>query len=339
MTNYKNILESKAYDFLRTNPLLKDRLLFLVLGGSHAYGTNKENSDLDVRGVVLERETDTLGLTNFEHYIDTNTDTVIYSLRKFLKLVKECNPNVIEMLFCNKEHYFYVTPLGQMLLDNKEIFLSKRAAYAISGYANAQLNRLENALARDVLSASDTLKHINRSIENVAASFESKFDLPSNTIKTYIGQWKEGGEEEILLDFNLKAYPLSRLRSMISEMTNVVRDYNNTMGKRNNKKDDEHLNKHMMHLIRLFLSGNEILEHKTLHTNREYERNLLMDIRNGLYRDEKGYLKQEFIDLLSSLKEKFDKLKETTTLPERVDEEKYNELVLKLYRKAMFNEN
>ena len=35
----------------------------------------------------------------------------------------------------------------------------------------------------------------------------------------------------------------------------------------------------------------------------------------------------------------FDKLKETTTLPERVDEEKYNELVLKLYRKAMFNEN
>ena len=35
--NYKEIIESKAYDFLRTNPLLKDRLLFLVIGGSHSY--------------------------------------------------------------------------------------------------------------------------------------------------------------------------------------------------------------------------------------------------------------------------------------------------------------
>ena len=283
--NYKEILESKAYDFLRTNPLLKDRLLFLVIGGSHSYGTNNENSDLDIRGIVLERETDTLGLTDFEHYIDPNTDTVIYTLKKFLKLVKECNPNVIEMLFCKKEHYFYMSPLGEMLIKNRNIFLSKRAAYSFGGYANAQLNRLENAMARDVLKPIDTLIHINRSIENVGASFETKFDLPINSMKSYVGQWKEGEDEEILIDFNLSHYPLSRLRSMISEMTNVVRDYNNSAGKRNKKKDDAHLNKHMMHLIRLFYMGNEILEYKTVQTYREKEHDLLMNIRNGLYRE------------------------------------------------------
>lgn len=73
----KSILESKEYDFLRSNSLLKGRILFLTVGGSYAYGTNILGSDLDIRGVVLERETDSLGLTDFEQYVDTKTDTVI----------------------------------------------------------------------------------------------------------------------------------------------------------------------------------------------------------------------------------------------------------------------
>ena len=72
---------------------------------------------------------------------------------------------------------------------------------------------------------------------------------------------------------------------MIEEMTNVLRDYNNTVSHRNHKKDDIHLNKHMMHLIRLYLMCNEILEDKTVHTYRK-EHDLLMDIRNGKYRED-----------------------------------------------------
>ena len=52
----KSILESKEYDFLRSNSLLKGRILFLTVGGSYAYGTNILGSDLDIRGVVLERK-------------------------------------------------------------------------------------------------------------------------------------------------------------------------------------------------------------------------------------------------------------------------------------------
>lgn len=176
--NYNEVLESKEYDFLRNDPLLKNNILFLTVAGSHAYGTNVETSDLDIRGVVLERETDTLGLTDFEQYIDAKTDTVIYTLKKFLKLVKECNPNIIEMLYSKPEHYLYVSPLGKLLLDNRDLFLTKRAAYSFGGYANAQLNRLENAMARDTLSEHDKLEHINRSVENAAKSFETKFKLP-----------------------------------------------------------------------------------------------------------------------------------------------------------------
>lgn len=333
--DYKKILDSEDYDFLRNNPILKDRILFLTLAGSHAYGTNIEGSDIDIRGVVLERETDLLGLTDFEQYVDEKTDTVIYSLRKFLKLVKDCNPNIIEMLYSKCEHYLYVSPLGKMLLDNRDLFLTKKAAYSFGGYANAQLNRLENAVARDSLAKKERLIHINRSVENAYNSFETKYKLDLASIKTYVGSWHEGDELEILIDLNLNHYPLSRLKGMVDEMNTVVRNYNETIGQRNKKKDDAHLNKHMMHLIRLYFMCNEILEFKTVHTYREKEHDILMDIRNGKYRDSDGYVKSEFYDLLNSLKEKCDYLKETTTLSDRVDDDKYNELVMKLYKQTI----
>ena len=47
-----------------------------------------------------------------------------------------------------------------------------------------------------------------------------------------------------------------------------------------------------MHLIRLYIMCNEILENKTLYTYRENEHEMLMDIRNGKYRDNEGYVKK-----------------------------------------------
>lgn len=335
--DYKKIIEGKEYDFLRSNPILKDNLVFLVVYGSHAFGTNIPTSDLDIRGVVLERDTDILGITEFEQYVDNNTDTVIYSLSKFLKLVKDCNPSILEMLFCKPEHYLYISPVGQLLLDNRHMFLSQKVIYSFGGYANAQLNRLENAIARDRLDNRTKLEHINRSVENAANSFETKYKLPEGAIKTYVGCWHEGENEEILVNFNLKHYPLSRLKSMVEEMSNVVRDYNTTVGQRNKKKDIPHLNKHMMHLIRLYLMCNEMLEFKDLHTFRENEHELLMDIRNGKYINDYGTVKPEFYALLNELKSKNESLKLTTKLPKQIDIEQYNSFVLSLYRGAKWN--
>ena len=43
----KEMVAGSEYDFLRTNPHLKDRIVFLTLGGSYSYGTNVETSDVD----------------------------------------------------------------------------------------------------------------------------------------------------------------------------------------------------------------------------------------------------------------------------------------------------
>ena len=55
----KNKVNSSEYDFLRKEPL-KDNIILLGLGGSYAYGTNNENSDLDIRGIATHNAEDIL---------------------------------------------------------------------------------------------------------------------------------------------------------------------------------------------------------------------------------------------------------------------------------------
>lgn len=49
------ILHKPEYDFIRKEKHLGDRILLLGFGGSYAYGPNNENSDIDLRGVTLQR--------------------------------------------------------------------------------------------------------------------------------------------------------------------------------------------------------------------------------------------------------------------------------------------
>ena len=141
---------SEEYEFLVENEHLGDNIILLGLGGSYAYGTNTENSDLDVRGCALNSKMDILTNQNFEQFVNEQTDTTIYSFNKLISLLLNVNPNTIELLGLKPEHYLYVAPIGQELLDNAHLFLSRKAVYSFGGYANQQLRRLSNKAARVV---------------------------------------------------------------------------------------------------------------------------------------------------------------------------------------------
>lgn len=327
--DYSNILKSKEYDFINTNEHLGKHVILLGLAGSYSYGTNNENSDIDVRGIALNRKSDLIGMTEFEQYVDDATDTTIYSFRKMVNLLLNCNPNTIELLGLKQEHYLFLNEIGQELLDNRELFLSKRAIHSFGGYADAQLRRLQNALARDAYPQSEKEQHIFNSVKNAMYDFRQRYEsFEDGSVKLYIDQAKNKDfETEIFMDIHLNHYPLRDYKSMWMEMNNIVKDYDK-LGKRNRKKDDNHLNKHAMHLIRLFMMAIDILEKGEINTYREKEQDLLVSIRNGKYQKEDGTFCEEFYELVAEYEKKLDYAAAHTTLPEEPDRKRVEEFVM-----------
>ena len=324
----KETLKTSEYDFLREDKNLGDNIILLTLGGSHAYGTNNENSDLDVRGCALNSKMQILTNENFEQFVNEATDTTIYSFNKLISLLSNCNPNTIEMLGNKSEHYLYVSEIGKELIDNAHLFLSKRAVYSFGGYATAQLRRLDNKAVR-LVNQEQRERHILNSIMNAYHTFPEKyFHFEEDSIKLYIDKSEqEEYDTEIFMDVNLHHYPLRDYKSMWSEMNNVVKDYSK-IGKRNkNAIEHNKLGKHMMHLIRLYMMCLDILEHEKIVTYREKEHKLLMDIRNGKFLDDDRQPIPEFYKMVDDYEKKLEYAKNNTSLPDNPDYKKINEFV------------
>lgn len=335
----KSKIDSREYDFLRTNEHLGPNIILLTLGGSHAYGTATENSDLDVRGCALNSKMQILTNENFEQFTNDATDTVIYSFNKLISLLSNCNPNTIEILGCRPEHYLYLNKIGQELLDHSHLFLSKKAVQTFGGYANAQLRRLDNKAVR-LVNQSQREQHILNSIMNAYHTFPGKyFGFPSDGIKFYIDKsHQEEYDTEIFMDINLRHYPLRDYKSMWSEMNNIVKDYSK-IGKRN-KHAIEHakLGKHMMHLVRLYYMCFDILENERIVTYREKEHDLLMDIRNGKYLDENRQPVPEFFEMIDELENRMEYAKKNTGLPDIPNYKEINEFVASVNERVVRGE-
>lgn len=339
MDRFKNLMNSTEYDFLRTNDRLGKRIMLLGLGGSYAYGTNNERSDIDFRGVTLMMPSDLIGLTQFEQYEDDKTDTVIYGFNKLVSLLLECNPNTCEIIGLDEDQYLVKSELGQELIDNSRMFLSKRAIKSFGGYADAQLRRLQNAIARDSLPQREREKHILKSVMNALEDFNRRYSFsPKDGIRLYIDDSDNPDfETEIFVDADYKHFPLRDYTDLWGTMRTVVRDYDK-IGKRNKKKDDNHLNKHAMHLIRLFMMAIDILEKGEIHTHRVDDLPLLLAIRKGEYMLPDGTFSKAFYDVLEEYERKLDEASLKTDLPDNPDMEKVERFVERINRYAVTGE-
>lgn len=324
----KKKVQSPEYDFLRTNEHLGKNIIMITLGGSHAYGTNIETSDVDIRGCALNAKDEILTNKNFEQFVNEDTDTTIYSFNKLISLLTSLNPNTCEMLGCHPDHYIYLSTIGRELLDHRHLFLSKKCIHSFGGYANAQLRRLDNKAAR-LVSQSQQEQHILNSIENASYTFkEQYFAYDDDAIKLYIDKSEqEEYDTEIFMDVHLTHYPLRDYKGMWSVMNNVVKDYAK-LGKRNqNAIEHGKLAKHMMHLVRLYLMCFDILDRGEIVTYREKDHDFLMDIRDGKYLDDNRQPIPEFFDIVDELEARLDRAKATTDLPDNPDYNKINEFV------------
>lgn len=362
-----HVLKGSEYDFLKHQERLNNHIDFLCFGGSISYGLNGPNSDIDIRGVCSPLRRDVLGnqyianpldlknkdvyLDNatFAQYIDTDTDTCIYNINKYIHLITDCNPNTIEMLGCLPEHYAYISDIGKLLIDNKNIFISKKAYNTFAGYARQQFIRLQNALANNSTELEkllQTISIIERTYEHLEESFPSfkremidfyVVDSRDNRINTtatnaFFNSISLTDEElrkslteedlskaQLKLNISMMNITPADLKGVVSELSNLINNFNNHLGHRNNKKDDYHINKHASHLMRLLISCRKILEENTIQTYCGEYIDELKDIKNGKYMNKDGSYNPEFFTLINKRMDELKILLEKSTLPEKPD--------------------
>lgn len=335
----RRMMQSDDYNFLFENNHLGKNIILIGLGGSYAYGMNKNSSDLDIRGISLNKKEDILLGIDFEQVVDENTDTTIYSFSKMIELLTKMNPNTCEILGLQDWQYLYLHPIGKELLKNRKMFLSKICIHTFGGYAGSQLRRMENKAARLVGQAQNEA-YILKSINNAKYDFKNRYyPHDDSDVKLYIDTAvQEGYDSEIFMDVCLKHYPLRDWTGMWNEMKAIVSSYNK-IGKRNEKAiSHDKLGKHMAHLIRLYMMCIDILEKEEIITYRTDEHNLLMSIRNGEYLDENRQPTTDFYDLLNEYEKRFDYAKNNTSLPDVPDHKRINEFKISVNERIVKGE-
>jgi hypothetical protein len=122
------------------------------------------------------------------------------------------------------------------------------------------------------------------------------------------------------------------------EMNNIVKEYNKIGHRNANAIERGKLSKHMMHLVRLYLMCFDILDKGEIVTYREKDHDFLMSIRDGKYLDGQDQPTKEFFEIVDEYEAKLDRLKETTTLPDKPDFKKINEFVASVNERIVKNE-
>lgn len=163
----------KAGKFDQNDMFIKDNLVYECIAGSHAYGCNNKDSDIDAIGIFMDRHQDLyptqygfiLGFDQLQRYqqkeikgenkriilTHNNTDCEMewHSLCDFFyKVGVKGSPNMFEAIFVRNNFITYSNNIGYILRDNRHKFISMRTYFAFKGYSISQMHRVKQDIKR-----------------------------------------------------------------------------------------------------------------------------------------------------------------------------------------------
>jgi uncharacterized protein len=162
-----NLIQSLYQKNLITPPdWLPPNVSYLVIMGSAAYGVSQDSSDFDVYGFCIppkryifpHTEGYVYGLDDLptfdqyqQHHIHDSSalagrgrdyDLSVYNIVRYFRLCMDGNPNMVDSLFVPADCVLYINQVGQMVRDNRQLFLSKQVYPKMKGYAYSQLHKM-----------------------------------------------------------------------------------------------------------------------------------------------------------------------------------------------------
>jgi hypothetical protein len=348
------------------------RPLYLVIRGSHAYGTNIETSDTDYAGVFIQSMDDIMGNKYKEQINDDKNYTVIYELRRFLELLASNNPTVLELLNTPEDCIIYKDPSFDVILENREKFITKVCGKSFGGYARQQIGKAKGQdkkqnWERDKVTRKTPLDFCyiynkNKSIPLVDW-LESRgmnqelcglskiphckdlyaiyYDNTINKSAKFKGIAFEDSNEVRLtsIDKEFEDMFIGYISYNKDGYSQHCKDYNSYQTWINERNEARWVDvkshgqkidgKNMMHCRRLMDMAREIGEGKGIIVRRPNAQELI-DIRKG-----KIDL-QSLIDHVEKEIKEVDKLFEESNLPDSVDNDFVNNLIIKI-RKEVYN--
>jgi uncharacterized protein len=341
---------------LQNNTWLHDRTILYVLHGSRSYGTFHAASDYDYKGVAVAPRAYRDGfLQRFEQQLVNEPDATIFDVRKFFKLAADCNPNIIEVLWTDSADIEHCTPEGQLLIDHKKDFLSRKAVFTFSGYAMSQLKRIRSHKKwlleppthqpvraefdlppipeipkhqRDAAFAAirKRIDHWELDLRDMAES--DKIDilvkLRETLVELHIASSTKFAAAARLIGYDENFIHLLERERKFKEAVKNWQQYNDWKRKRNKKRAALEANfgydtKHGMHLVRLMRMCEEILTEGIVRVKRPDAVELIA-IRNGVWSYDKliGFAEEQEQHLLEVAKK--------SELPKRPNRKKLDQL-------------
>ncbi|MBD2450848.1 nucleotidyltransferase domain-containing protein [Nostoc sp. FACHB-152] len=350
---------------------IEERTILVGLTGSHGYGLNRPESDFDYRGIFIGQKEHYLGFSVIEQkdsgwdepgllsFLDNNKDTCLYELKKYIKLAQDANPNILELLWL--DNYLVLTEVGQHLVNNRQIFLSKKVKHTFTGYSHAQLRKIEShrkwllnppqkkptptdfgieeePLSKDNINAFleylyvlirgkiEYLEESEQLYQLLTADIDFKGFLKQHNLGEdaieYTQQLTKGSD-----DFFSSLRKSQAYRTALREWEAYLSwQKNRNPNRAEMEKKSGFDTKHAMHLIRLLKCGMEILQTGVLTPNRQKagDAQLLKSILNG------DLTYAEVISLADELEKEIEVAYNTSSLPHRPNTHAINELCMDL---------
>ena len=137
-------------------------LQYLTIMGSQAYGTSNDDSDVDYYGFSIppkeilfpsscngyihgfDKPLDQVKpyVQHHINYDNKEYDISLYQITQYFRLLTDNNPNIISSLFVPFECIIHITQTGQIVRENRKLFLSKECWNRFSQFAYAQLRKM-----------------------------------------------------------------------------------------------------------------------------------------------------------------------------------------------------